>query len=82
MKAEVDEGSVEWCKPTFQLDRGMALDQIVERAETQSAGLIVLGVHAESQLGRHIHTSFAYQVLAEATCPVVTVRSLTPTNKG
>ena len=82
MKAELDDSNVEWCKPTFQLDRGLALDQIVERAESQSAGLIVLGVHAESQLGRHLHTSFAYQVLAEATCPVVTVRSLAPANKG
>lgn len=82
MKAALGDSDIEWCTPTFQLDRGLALDQIVERAETQSAGLIVLGVHGESQFGRHLHTSFAYQVLAEATCPVVTVRNKPPADEG
>lgn len=72
---EVLEGEEpDWGKPAFQLERGMALDQIIERAETQSAGFIVLGVHTESQLGRHLRSSFAYQVLAQATCPILTIR--------
>ncbi len=74
MRTAVRDEEQEWCTPAYQLDRGLELDQIVDRAETQSAGLIVLGTRAESQLGRHLHTSFAYQVLARATCPIVTVR--------
>jgi nucleotide-binding universal stress UspA family protein len=74
MRAAVGGVDGEWFTPAFQLERGMELDQLVERAQGQSAGLIVLGVHAESQLGRHLHTSFAYRVLAHATCPVLTVR--------
>ena len=84
MKAELDDSKVEWCKPTFQLDRGLALDQIVERAETQSAGLIVLGVHAESQLGRHVHTSFLptrYWLKRPARLSREVVRSLAPADK-
>jgi nucleotide-binding universal stress UspA family protein len=74
MKIAVQAEDFEWCIPAYQLERGMEIDQLLERAEAQSAGLIVLGVHTESQLGRHLHTSFAYQVLARASCPIFTVR--------
>jgi len=81
MKDAVGDDDVDWCTPAFQLEQGLELDQMMDRAESQDAGLIVLGVHGESQLGRHLHTSFAYQVLANATCPVVTVRK-TPSADG
>jgi nucleotide-binding universal stress UspA family protein len=82
MKATIDNADAEWCTPAFQLDRGLELDQMIQRAKTQSAGLIVLGVHAESQFGRHVRTSFAYQVLSQASCPVVTVRPTPQANSG
>lgn len=66
----------EWLLPVSQLKRGMEVDQILERAQRQSAGLIVLGVRTTSMLGRHLHTSFAYHLLARATCPVLSVRRL------
>jgi nucleotide-binding universal stress UspA family protein len=56
----------------------MELDEIIARAQNQSAGLIVLGVHTESQLGRRLHTSFAYQLLAKAACPVLSIRHRIP----
>jgi nucleotide-binding universal stress UspA family protein len=62
-----------WCQPTFQLERGMQLAQIIDRAKSQHAGLIILGAHTQSLVGRHLHTSFAYQVLGRATCPVFTI---------
>jgi nucleotide-binding universal stress UspA family protein len=64
-----------WCTPGFHLTHGFELDQILERAETETAGLIVLGVRAESHLGRHLHTSLAYQLLTRAACPVLSVRA-------
>jgi nucleotide-binding universal stress UspA family protein len=63
-----------WCTPSFHLEHGLNLDQILERAESETAGLIVLGVRAESQLGRHLNTSFAYQLLTKSVCPVLTIR--------
>lgn len=78
MRSSIGDNEQEWCTPAYQLDRGLELDQIIERAESQSAGLIVLGVHTASQLGRHLHTSFAYQVLARATCPIITVKHKEP----
>jgi len=62
-----------WCAPAFQLDHGMEIDEIITRAQGQRAGLIVLGTHTESQLGRHLHTSFVYQLVAKATCPVISI---------
>jgi nucleotide-binding universal stress UspA family protein len=74
IRHEFPESDTNWAISSFHLDRGMELDEIIKRAQSQSAGLIVLGIHTESQLGRHLHTSFAYQLLAKATCPVVSIR--------
>jgi nucleotide-binding universal stress UspA family protein len=75
MKDVLGESDSDWCLPAFQLEHGMEVDQILDRAQSQNAGLIVLGVRTESQLGRHLHTSFAYHLLARATCPVLSVRN-------
>jgi nucleotide-binding universal stress UspA family protein len=78
MRQFLPGGDSDWCKPDFQLDRAMEIEQIIKRAQGERAGLIVLGVRAESQLGRHLHTSFAYHLLAKATCPVLTIRHQMP----
>lgn len=64
----------DWCTPAFHLKHGLDLDQILTRVETETTGLIVLGVRGESQLGRHLHTSFAYQLLTKAVCPVLSIK--------
>ena len=76
MRLALNGEDSEWCKPAFQLERGMETDQMIERAQSQHAGLIVLGVRTTSQLGRHLHTSFAYRLLAGATCPVLSIRGV------
>jgi nucleotide-binding universal stress UspA family protein len=64
-----------WCTPSFQLERSQSAEQILEKAKSDPASLIVLGVAPQSHLGRHLHTSFAYELLARATCPLVTIHS-------
>jgi len=76
VKGVLGDEDAAWCQPTFQLERGMQLEQIVDRAKSQHAGLIILGAHTESLVSRHLHTSFAYQVLGRATCPVFTIPRL------
>jgi nucleotide-binding universal stress UspA family protein len=66
--------SEEWCTPAFHLKHSLGLDQILRRAETGAAGLIVLGVHTDTQLGRHVRTSLAYELLTKASCPVLSIR--------
>jgi nucleotide-binding universal stress UspA family protein len=63
-----------WCSPGAQLAHGVKADEILERARRDSTGLIVLGVKAESQFARHLHTSLAFQLVATATCPVLSLR--------
>lgn len=60
--------------PTVPLQHGKAVQRTLERAQTQHAGLIVLGVHPETGFGRYLHTSYAYRLLARATCPVLSAR--------
>lgn len=60
--------------PVIQLRKGEELEQVLSIAKSHNAGMIVLGVRPASQLSRHLYTSFAYNLLATATCPVFSVR--------
>jgi nucleotide-binding universal stress UspA family protein len=75
LRRAMPEATDPWCTPGFHLKHGLELNQILERAEAETAGLIVLGVRAESHLGRHLHTSLAYQLLTRAACPVLSIRA-------
>jgi nucleotide-binding universal stress UspA family protein len=75
LRRAMPEAADPWCTPGFHLKHGLELDQILERAEAETAGLIVLGVRTESHLGRHLHTSLAYQLLTRAACPVLSIRA-------
>ena len=66
----------DWCDPDFHLERRRSAEEILERAKVDAASLIVLGVRPQSHLGRHLHTSFAYELVGKATCPILTVHSL------
>jgi nucleotide-binding universal stress UspA family protein len=75
LRRAMPEAADPWCTPSFHLTHGLELNQILERAERETAGLIVLGVRSESHLGRHLHTSLAYQLLTRAACPVLSIRA-------
>ena len=63
----------DWCDPAFHLERRRSAEEILDRARADPASLIVLGVRAQSHLGRHLHTSFAYELVSKATCPILTI---------
>ena len=64
-----------WAKDAFHLDRSQASEQIMKRIHTNPSALIVLGVKTTSWLGRHLRTSFAYELLSMATCPILTIHT-------
>jgi len=66
-------GEPSWCSSRAQLEHGARADEILKRTVKDAAGLVVLGVKAESQFGRRMHTSMAYQLVASAASPVLTV---------
>jgi universal stress protein A len=59
----------------YLLKEGNAVEVITEVAAEYPCGLIVLGTHGRSGLGRVLLGSVAESVLREASCPVLTVRA-------
>lgn len=55
--------------------RGWPPEQIVKLARRRGAGLIVMGTHGRTGLGRLVLGSVAERVIATAACPVLTVRA-------
>jgi nucleotide-binding universal stress UspA family protein len=73
LKQRLGDAYPTWQEPAFQLERGLGLEGIVRRAESEHASLIVLGVQTPTRLDRHLHASFAYELVARATCPVLSI---------
>ena len=67
-----------WCRPEPVVQYGQVADRILEEAKGRHADLIVLGVRGAAghlRAATHFRRSVAYQVVANARCPVLTVRA-------
>ena len=62
-----------WADPSYQLSRLITPQQLLSLSSDQSI-LLALGVQPQTYLGRHIHTCTAYKLLADAACPILTLR--------
>jgi nucleotide-binding universal stress UspA family protein len=69
----LQRGGMERKRVSIVLGRGIAADQIVQRAVDRDADLIVLGTHGWSGLLRWMLGSVAHRVVQTAPCPVLTV---------
>jgi nucleotide-binding universal stress UspA family protein len=77
LQALVPEGSEPWCQPKCRVEHGAEAEKIMEVATAIGADLIVLGVRRpQGGLGAttHVLQSIAHKVVANAECPVLTVR--------
>ena len=65
-----------WCKPEFVVRFGFPADGILRLARERDVDLIVMGVRKASETGKpdHLPWPVASRVVAEAGCPVLTVR--------
>ncbi len=63
---------IEWFDPEFQLSRIVPEAQLMAKV-SEPGNLIVLGVQPASFIQRHLHTSLAYRLLANAASPVLTI---------
>jgi nucleotide-binding universal stress UspA family protein len=73
LKRMIPESSYEWCTPETIVKRGDAAEGILELAERVHADLIVLGARNASFWLTHIEHGLTPDLLAEASCPVMTV---------
>ena len=74
----VPQGAELWCEPKCRVEQGAEAEKIMEVAIALGADLIVLGVRSpQGGVGAatHLVQSIAHQVVANAQCPVLTVRA-------
>lgn len=64
-----------WCEPEFVVQFGAPAEEILKAAEERRGDLIVLGVRQPARAFTHPRAATAYQVVCQAPCPVLTVRS-------
>ena len=69
----IPESSYDWCSPEAIVAHGEAGPAILELAERVNADLIVLGARNASFWLTHIEHGLTTDLLAEASCPVMTV---------
>jgi nucleotide-binding universal stress UspA family protein len=63
-----------WCKVEFRVAFGAAVEEILGEARETNADLIIMGAKTSKALPGHAPLTVAYNVVAKATCPVLTVR--------
>jgi nucleotide-binding universal stress UspA family protein len=69
----IPESTYEWCSPETAVEHGDAAEGILKLANRVNADLIVLGARNASFWLTHIEHGLTPDLLAEATCPVMTV---------
>jgi nucleotide-binding universal stress UspA family protein len=73
LKEMIPESAYDWCDPECVVEHGYAGEAILRLAERVQADLIVLGTRKASFLLTHIERGLTPELLAQATCPVMTV---------
>jgi nucleotide-binding universal stress UspA family protein len=73
LKALVPEKAHCWCDPECVVEHGKASEAILALAKRVDADLIVLGARKASFWVEFVRTGLTPALLAEATCPVLTV---------
>lgn len=68
-------GNRDWCTPGYQLEKTVSTGELLERATRFTNSLLVLGVRTASRLDRHLHASFAYELVAKASCPIISIHN-------
>jgi universal stress protein A len=74
IEALVDKLKRAKVKATALLLKGTAHGQIVRAAKNRRADMIVIGTHGRTGISKLLMGSVAGRVIAEASCPVLTVR--------
>jgi nucleotide-binding universal stress UspA family protein len=75
MKQLMPAESENWCKVDFRVTFGAAVEEILGEARETNADLIVMGAKTRKTFAGHEPLTIAYNVVAKAKCPVLTVRS-------
>jgi len=75
LEALIPDDARNWCTPEPKLAFGKAYQQILSVAATEHADLIVMGVRGRYAIDMVLFGSTTQQVVRQASCPVLTLRS-------
>ncbi len=70
----VREQAKKFCDPRSFVEVGKAHEQILEHIREHSIDLLVLGIRKSSHLSIETRMSRAFQIIADAECPVLTIQ--------
>lgn len=75
LEALISDDVRNWCMPESKLAFGKAYQQILSLAASEQVDLIVMGVQGRNALDLMLFGSTTNQVVRQASCPVLTLRS-------
>lgn len=64
----------DFCNPMTYVTAGSAYNRILEHIRKREIDLLVLGLRKTSHLSMEMRTSGAFRIIADAECPVLTIR--------
>jgi len=70
----------QWCQPDLVVEVGDPIKELLGYANTERPDLIVLGLPAGKKFNGGFRTSVTYNLIAQAPCPVLTVRDVLSDN--
>lgn len=73
MERSVPKRAIEFSNPKAFVEVGDAHHQILRHIKDHAIDLLVLGIRKTSHLGIETRTSAAFQLIIDATCPVLTI---------
>ena len=71
----VTEQTRTWCESTCIVEQGPAAEKILDVSKRRHTDLIVLGARQTKGFATHLSRGTVHNVVSQATCPVLTVRS-------
>lgn len=72
----IPQDAKQWCQPDMVVEVGDPIKELLGYANTERPDLIVLGLPAGKKFNGGFHTSVTYNLIAQAPCPVLTVRDV------
>ena len=75
MRELLPADAADWCRPTIKVESGKPSEEILQAAKNARADLIVLSPHDSKALPDHAPWATVSKVIADAPCPVLTVRA-------
>jgi nucleotide-binding universal stress UspA family protein len=76
----VPQFECEWCNVEYVVENGDTVEGVLAVADERRTDLIVLGIHNPISFMSHLPGRTAYQIICNASCPVLTVLPNSATN--